>query len=58
MQNANYFQEVTVDGKKRLQPVADSMAGKPGVKKMKLIDVNPNELLIPEVTIVRNYLLI
>ena len=58
MQNANYFQEVMVDGKKRLQPVADNMAGKPGVKKMKLIDVNPNELLIPEVSIVRIYLLI
>lgn len=53
MQNANYFQEVVVEGKKRLKPVGDEMAGKIGVKKMKLVDVNPNELLIPEVTMVR-----
>jgi len=53
MQNANYFMEVMVDGKKRMKPVEDSYAGKSGVHKMKLIDVNPNELLIPEVTYVR-----
>jgi vacuolar protein-sorting-associated protein 4 len=56
IQNANYYQEVIIDGKKRQKPVSDDMAGKPKVKQMKLIDVDPNELLIPEVSMVRIYL--
>lgn len=53
MQNANYFMEINKDGKKKYTPVEDKMSSQPKVKPMKLIDVIPNELDIPEVTIVR-----
>lgn len=57
MQSANYFMEIIKDGKKKYTPVEDKMASQPKVKKMKLIDVNPNELDIPEVTIVKKFFL-
>lgn len=52
IQNAQYFEEVKVDGKLKFKPVDDSCKNRPNVKKISLIELTQEQLLIPEVSMV------
>lgn len=55
MQSIKYFQEVMVDGRKKMKPLFNNDNVVEGfvVRHMNLMDVDINELLIPAVTMVR-----
>jgi len=53
LEKANYFQEITIENKLKYKVVDDNLSQASGVKKMKFIDIDPNEILVPEITIVK-----
>jgi vacuolar protein-sorting-associated protein 4 len=52
IQSAQHFEEVNVNGQKKYKPVEESFKSRPNVKKITLVELNQDQLIIPEVSMV------